>query len=156
MLNGGYDGIMRSSGPGGPQESTEIIENLKVLTKSGMPIFGICLGHQLLALSIGAQTKKMTFGHRGVNHPVKDLAHDRTYITSQNHGYAVLGETVNPEIARVSHININDNTCEGIEHLHAPIFTVQYHPEVKPGPEDTAYLFDQFIALMDEKKGGAQ
>ena len=101
-------------------------------------------------------TKKMTFGHRGVNHPVKDLAHDRTYITSQNHGYAVLGETVNPEIARVSHININDNTCEGIEHLHAPIFTVQYHPEVKPGPEDTAYLFDQFIALMDEKKGGAQ
>ena len=156
ILNGGYDGIMLSNGPGDPQENTEIIENLKVLTKSDMPIFGICLGHQLLALSIGAQTKKMTFGHRGVNHPVKDLAHDRTYITSQNHGYAVLGETVNPEIARVSHININDNTCEGIEHLHAPIFTVQYHPEVKPGPEDTAYLFDQFIALMDEKKGGAQ
>ena len=156
ILNGGYDGIMLSNGPGDPMENTEIIENLKQLTASGMPIFGICLGHQLLALSIGAKTQKMVFGHRGVNHPVKDLAKDRTYITSQNHGYAVLGETVDPAIARVSHINLNDNTCEGIEHLHAPIFTVQYHPEVKPGPQDTAYLFDQFVSLMDEKKGGAQ
>lgn len=156
ILGGGYDGIMLSNGPGDPMENTEIIENLKKLIPSGIPIFGICLGHQLLALAIGAKTQKMVFGHRGVNHPVKDLAKDRTYITSQNHGYAVLGETVDPKIARVSHINLNDNTCEGIEHLHAPIFTVQYHPEVKPGPQDTAYLFDQFIAFMDEKKGGAQ
>ena len=156
ILNGGYDGVMLSNGPGDPSENTEIIENLKVLIGSGMPIFGICLGHQLLALAIGAETRKMKFGHRGVNHPVKDLAKDRTYITSQNHGYAVVGDTVNPEIARVSHININDNSCEGIEHINAPIFTVQYHPEVKPGPQDTAYLFDQFVSLMDEKKGGAQ
>lgn len=156
ILNGGYDGIMLSNGPGDPTENTEIIQNLKVLVGSGLPIFGICLGHQLLALSIGAKTEKLKFGHRGVNHPVKDLAKDRTYITSQNHGYAVVGETVNPEIARVSHINLNDNTCEGVEHIGAPIFTVQYHPEVHPGPQDTAYLFDQFISLMDEKKGGAQ
>lgn len=156
ILNGGYDGIMLSNGPGDPTENTEIIENLKVLIASGLPIFGICLGHQLMALAIGAQTCKLKFGHRGVNHPVKDLAKDRTYITSQNHGYAVIGETVDPSIARVSHININDNTCEGIEHLNAPIFTVQYHPEVKPGPQDTAYLFDQFIANMKETKGDAE
>ncbi len=156
ILDGGYDGIMLSNGPGDPSENTEIIENLKTLIGSGLPIFGICLGHQLMALAIGAKTRKMKFGHRGVNHPVKDLAHDRTYITSQNHGYAVVSDTVNPEIARVSHININDNSCEGIAHINAPIFTVQYHPEVKPGPQDTAYLFDQFVSLMDEKKGGAQ
>ncbi len=156
ILNGGYDGVMLSNGPGDPTENVEIIQNLKVLIASGIPIFGICLGHQLLSLAIGAKTKKLKFGHRGVNHPVKDLAKDRTYITSQNHGYAVVGETVNPEIARVSHINLNDNTCEGVEHIGAPIFTVQYHPEVHPGPQDTAYLFDQFISLMDETKGGAQ
>lgn len=156
ILQGGYDGVMLSNGPGDPTENTGIIENLKVLISAGMPIFGICLGHQLLALAIGAKTQKLKFGHRGVNHPVKDLAKDRTYITSQNHGYAVVGDSVNSEIARVSHINLNDNTCEGVEHINAPIFTVQYHPEVHPGPQDTAYLFDQFISLMDEKKGGAE
>lgn len=156
VIDGGYDGIMLSNGPGDPMENTQIIENLKKLVPSGIPIFGICLGHQLLALAIGAKTEKLKYGHRGVNHPVKDLKMDRTYITSQNHGYAVVSDSVDPVIARVSHINLNDNTCEGVAHIHAPIFTVQYHPEVKPGPQDTAYLFDQFIANMDEKKGGAQ
>ena len=156
IVNGGYDGIMLSNGPGDPAENVEIIENLKVLISFGLPIFGICLGHQLMSLAIGAKTEKLKYGHRGVNHPVKDLAKDRTYITSQNHGYAVVADTVDPEIARVSHINLNDQTCEGVEHIHAPIFTVQYHPEVHPGPQDTSYLFDQFIDLMDEKKGGAQ
>ena len=154
VLSGNYDGIMLSNGPGDPAENTEIIENLKVLRTSGLPIFGICLGHQLLALSIGAKSAKMKFGHRGVNHPVKDLAADRTYITSQNHGYAILADSVDPEIAEVRHINLNDNTCEGIRHKNAPIFTVQYHPEVCPGPLDSAYLFDQFIDLMNAEKGG--
>ncbi len=156
VLCGGYDGIMLSNGPGDPAENVEIIGNLKQLISSGIPIFGICLGHQLMSLAIGAKTEKLKYGHRGVNHPVKDLEQDRTYITSQNHGYAVVADTVDPAIARVSHINLNDNTCEGVEHIHAPIFTVQYHPEVHPGPQDTGYLFDQFIARMDEKKGGAQ
>lgn len=156
IIDGGFDGIMLSNGPGDPQENTEIIENLKQLISSGMPIFGICLGHQLMSLAIGARTEKMKFGHRGVNQPVKDLAHDRTYITSQNHGYAVVGDSVDPKLARVSHVNLNDGTCEGLEYNDAPIFTVQYHPEVKPGPQDTSYLFDQFIARMDEQKGGAE
>lgn len=156
VLEGGYDGVMLSNGPGDPAENVEIIENLKQLISSGIPIFGICLGHQLMSLAIGARTEKLKYGHRGVNHPVKDLAQDRTYITSQNHGYAVVGDTVDPAIARVSHINLNDNTCEGVEHINAPIFTVQYHPEVHPGPQDTSYLFDQFVSRMEEKKGGAQ
>lgn len=155
ILKGGYDGIMLSNGPGDPAENTEIVKNLKALVTSEMPIFGICLGHQLMALAIDAKTEKLKYGHRGVNHPVKDLAQDRTYITSQNHGYAVVGESINPEIARVSHINLNDNTVEGVEHIDRPIFTVQYHPEVCPGPMDTSYLFDKFVGLMD-KKGGAQ
>ena len=153
---GKYDGVMLSNGPGDPAENVEIVENLKTILDSGMPTFGICLGHQLLALAIGAKTEKLKYGHRGVNHPVKDLAHDRTYITSQNHGYAVVADTVDPALARVSHVNLNDKTVEGVEHLSRPVFSVQYHPEVCPGPMDTSYLFDQFIGLMQEKKGGAR
>ena len=154
ILAGGYDGVMLSNGPGDPTENAEIVENLKVLIASGIPIFGICLGHQLMALAIGAKTEKMKFGHRGGNHPVKDLDADRTYITSQNHGYAVMGETVDPSIARVRYVNLNDGTTEGLVHLHRPIFTVQYHPEVCPGPQDTSYLFDQFLSNIDAVKGG--
>lgn len=150
------DGVMLSNGPGDPAENVEIVANLKELLKSDMPIFGICLGHQLLALAIDAKTTKLKYGHRGVNHPVKDIDADRTYITSQNHGYAVVGESVDPQIARVRYVNLNDGTVEGLEHIDRPVFTVQYHPEVCPGPMDTSYLFDKFIENIEKSKGGAQ
>ncbi|WP_087066384.1 carbamoyl phosphate synthase small subunit [Intestinibacillus massiliensis] len=156
VLAGGYDGVMLSNGPGDPAENVEIVENLRKLADSGIPIFGICLGHQLMSLAIGAETRKLKYGHRGVNHPVKDLDADRTYITSQNHGYAVVGETVDPAVARVRYVNLNDGTVEGVEHIGRPIFTVQYHPEVCPGPMDTSYLFDIFIQNIEKTKGGAQ
>ena len=147
---------MLTNGPGDPAENVQIVANLKVLVESGIPMFGICLGHQLMALAIGAKTQKMRFGHRGVNHPVKDLDLDRTYITSQNHGYAVMGDTVDPSVARVRYVNLNDGSVEGIEHIHRPIFTVQFHPEVCPGPMDTSFLFDRFLSNIDNVKGGAQ
>ena len=155
-IAGKYDGVMLSNGPGDPAENVEIIENLKRLLETNIPIFGICLGHQLLSLAIGAKTTKLKYGHRGVNHPVKDLDADRTYITSQNHGYAVVGDSVDPRIARVRYVNLNDGTVEGVEHIGRPVFTVQYHPEVCPGPMDTSYLFDKFIENIENAKGGAQ
>lgn len=156
VIEGGFDGVMLSNGPGDPAENTEIVENLKKLADSGIAVFGICLGHQLMSLAIGAKTEKLKYGHRGVNHPVKDLDTDRTYITSQNHGYAVVGDTVDPEKARVRYVNLNDGTVEGLEHIDRPVFTVQYHPEVCPGPMDTSYLFDKFIQNIEKSKGGAQ
>ena len=111
---------------------------------------------KMLALAIDAKTTKLKYGHRGVNHPVKDIDEDRTYITSQNHGYAVVGESVDPQIARVRYVNLNDGTVEGLEHIGRPVFTVQYHPEVCPGPMDTSYLFDKFIENIEKSKGGAQ
>lgn len=149
IINGGYDGVMLTNGPGDPAENVEIIKNIKVLVEANIPMFGICLGHQLMALSIGAQTKKMRFGHRGVNHPVKDLQLDRTYITSQNHGYAVVAESVNPEIATVRYVNLNDNSVEGLDYVNHPVFTVQFHPEVCPGPQDTSFLFDRFLSNIE-------
>ena len=109
-----------------------------------------------VSLAIDAKTTKLKYGHRGVNHPVKDIDADRTYITSQNHGYAVVGESVDPKIARVRYVNLNDGTVEGLEHIGRPVFTVQYHPEVCPGPMDTSYLFDKFIENIEKSKGGAQ
>lgn len=150
ILDGGFDGLMLSNGPGDPSENTEIIENLKVLIEKKFPIFGICLGHQLVALALGAQVEKLKYGHHGANHPVTDLKSGRTYITSQNHNYAVVAESVDPGVARVSHTNLNDGTVEGLELFHAPVFTVQFHPEGYPGPQDTKYLFDHFIANMKE------
>lgn len=155
VLAGGFDGVMLSNGPGDPAENTEIIENLRRLLAFGIPIFGICLGHQLLSLAIGARTEKLRYGHRGVNHPVKDLDTGRTYITSQNHGYAVVAETVDPQLARVRYVNLNDGTVEGLEYVGRPVFSVQYHPEVCPGPMDTGYLFDRFVSNMEQAKGGA-
>ena len=141
------DGIMLSNGPGDPASNSAVIEELKKLCNQKIPIFGICLGHQLLALSQGAKTHKLKYGHRGANQPVKNQNTGRVYITSQNHGYAVTSETLNPN-ATVSFVNANDGTCEGVEYQDMPAFSVQFHPEAAAGPLDTGYLFDQFIAMM--------
>ncbi len=142
------DGIMLSNGPGDPTENRTIINNLKEIAQLGIPIFGICLGHQLLALSQNCRTEKLKYGHRGANQPVIDLESRRTYVTSQNHGYAVIGDSLDPDIGTVSHINANDRTCEGIRYLSIPASTVQFHPEAHGGPLDTSYLFDNFVATM--------
>lgn len=146
-------GVMLSNGPGDPAENGGVIRELRKLTRSGIPLFGICLGHQLLALATGATTEKLKYGHRGANHPVRELATGRVRITSQNHGYAVLSPTVAPAVGKVSFQNANDGTCEGIEYTAFPAFSVQFHPEAAAGPKDTTYLFDRFIALADERKG---
>ena len=112
------------------------------------PIFGICLGHQLMALAMGADTAKLKYGHRGSNHPVKDVEKDRVFITSQNHGYCIQAASVDPAVAEVSHVNVNDGTVEGLRYKNGRVFTVQFHPEAAPGPQDTAYLFDRFISML--------
>lgn len=145
------NGIMFSNGPGDPSENVHIIENIKEIEKLGIPIFGICLGHQLMALANGGRTEKLKYGHRGANQPVIDLESGLTYVTSQNHGYAVVGDSIDPEIGHVSHINANDRTCEGIRYNKINAFTVQFHPEAHGGPLDTAYLFDEFIKTMDKE-----
>lgn len=142
------DGVMLSNGPGDPAENEEIIRQLALLCTRHIPIFGICLGHQLLALSQGGKTHKLKYGHRGANQPVRDLDSGRVYITSQNHGYAVQGDCL-PENARVRMVNANDGTCEGIEYTDLPAFSVQFHPEACGGPLDTAFLFDQFMERME-------
>ncbi|MGI6154092.1 MAG: carbamoyl phosphate synthase small subunit [Christensenellaceae bacterium] len=147
ILSGNFDGLMLTNGPGNPRVNTKIVENLKPLVGK-LPIFGICLGHQLLALAMGAETEKLKYGHRGSNHPVKDLQKNRIYITSQNHGYTIKSQSL-PACAVVSHKSWNDQTIEGVKYVGYPMFTVQFHPEAAPGPEDTAYLFDEFIELMD-------
>ena len=144
------DGIMLSNGPGDPKECVYQIEQIKKLYNSDIPIFAICLGHQLMALATGADTKKMKYGHRGGNHPVKDLDSGHVYISSQNHGYMVDGDTVNPEIAKVAFVNVNDKTVEGLRYKNKNIFTVQFHPEACPGPQDSGYLFDRFMDMMKE------
>ena len=142
------DGIMLSNGPGDPKECTGIIEEIKKLYATDIPIFAICLGHQLMALANGCDTHKMKYGHRGGNHPVKDLADGRVYISSQNHGYVVDTDKLDPKIAVPAFINVNDGTNEGLTYTGKKIFTVQYHPEACPGPQDSRYLFDRFIQMM--------
>lgn len=152
ILAAAPDGIMLSNGPGDPSEVTEIIREIGKLYQSDVPIFAICLGHQLMALATGAKTYKLKYGHRGGNHPVKDLRSGKVYISSQNHGYAVDADTVNPEIAEVAFLNVNDKTVEGLRYKNKNIFTVQFHPEACPGPQDSGTLFDTFIEMMEVKK----
>ncbi len=146
------DGIMLSNGPGDPKECTAVIQELKRLYDSEVPIFAICLGHQLMALATGADTHKMKYGHRGGNHPVKDLRTGRVYISSQNHGYVVDTQTLDEKIARPAFVNVNDQTNEGLEYIGKNIFTVQFHPEACPGPQDSSYLFDRFLEMMGGKR----
>lgn len=148
ILAANPDGIMLSNGPGDPKECKEIIAEIRKLYESDTPIFAICLGHQLMALAAGADTHKMKYGHRGGNHPVKDLQTGRVYISSQNHGYVVDTDNLDPKIAKPAFINVNDGTNEGLEYIGKNIFTVQFHPEACPGPQDSAYLFDRFIEMM--------
>ena len=148
ILSADPDGVMLSNGPGDPAENTYQIEQIRKLLGK-VPMFGICLGHQLTALAAGGSTYKLKYGHRGVNQPVRDLNGVRTYITSQNHGYAVDGDTV--KLGKVRFVNANDGTCEGIDYPELKAFTVQFHPEACTGPKDTSFLFDQFVELM---KGG--
>lgn len=152
ILGDAPDGIMLSNGPGDPKECTSIIAEIRKLYESDTPIFGICLGHQLMALATGADTYKMKYGHRGANHPVKDLATGRVYISSQNHGYVVDMDKLDPSIAVPAFVNVNDGTCEGLSYTGKNIFTVQYHPEACAGPQDSGYLFDRFIEMMEVKK----
>ncbi|WP_142826679.1 carbamoyl phosphate synthase small subunit [Planococcus soli] len=148
ILAWGPDGVMLSNGPGDPKDVEECVEVVRELL-GNVPIFGICLGHQLFARACGADTFKLKFGHRGGNHPVRDLITGKIEITSQNHGYAVDEETLQGTRLKVTHSALNDGTNEGLEHLDYPAFTVQYHPESSPGPEDSNYLFDRFIDVMN-------
>ncbi len=142
------DGIMLSNGPGDPADNVSVISEIKKLCEYGkIPIFGICLGHQMLALANGAQTSRLKYGHRGGNHPVKDLKSGRIYITSQNHGYAVESATL-PDFIRETFVNLNDGTCEGLEYTDINAFSVQFHPEACGGPKDTNFLFDRFIEMI--------
>ncbi len=143
------DGIMLTNGPGDPKECTDVIAEIKKLYESDTPIFAICLGHQLMALANGADTEKMKYGHRGANHPVKDLETGRVYISSQNHGYVVKADTIPEGIAEVAFINVNDGTVEGLKYINKNIFTVQFHPEACAGPKDSEVLFDRFIKMME-------
>ncbi|MCI1952668.1 MAG: carbamoyl phosphate synthase small subunit [Clostridiales bacterium] len=145
------DGIMLTNGPGDPQDCKKPIEEIKRIYASGTPTFAICLGHQLMALANGGGTYKLKYGHRGINHPVKDLKANRVYISSQNHGFVVDAKTMDPKIAEPSFISMNDGSIEGFDYKNGRVFTVQFHPEAAGGPHDTRFLFDRFMNLI----GGA-
>ena len=147
------DGIFLSNGPGDPTDVTPVIDLVKQL-RGKCPIFGICLGHQMISLAYGAKTYKLKFGHRGGNHPVKNLLTGKIEITSQNHSYAVDKESLEKTDLVVTHMNLLDDTIEGVACPKDKVFSVQYHPESAPGPQDSAYLFDQFVELMEERKNG--
>jgi len=146
------DAIVLSNGPGNPKDNPEIVETVKILLQH-KPVLGICLGHQLLALAAGADTEKLKYGHRGCNHPVKDLATGRVYITSQNHGYAVKEDSLDRTWLEITHRNLNDGTVEGLRFKDRPVWGIQFHPEACPGPVDTGFLFDRFLAAVAEATG---
>jgi carbamoyl-phosphate synthase small subunit len=148
LLASNPDGVFLSNGPGDPAPLAYAIDNAKTLVASNVPVFGICLGHQILGLAMGGSTYKLKFGHRGANHPVKKLATGKVEITSQNHGFAVDPATL-PEDVEVTHLNLYDQTVEGLRHKTRPVFCVQYHPEASPGPHDADYLFDDFLELIE-------
>ena len=148
ILESKPDGIFLSNGPGDPAACADILAELPELIKSHIPIFGICLGHQLLSIALGAKTYKLKFGHRGGNQPVKDLTTGKIEVTAQNHGFAVDEETL-PKTLELTHLNLNDQSVEGFRHKELPIFAVQYHPEAAPGPHDSNYLFDRFAELIE-------
>lgn len=150
------DGIMLSNGPGDPKECVEVIAEIRKLYDTDIPIFAICLGHQLMALATGADTYKMKYGHRGGNHPVKDLETGRVYISSQNHGYVVDMDKLDPQVAVPAFVNVNDGTNEGLSYTGKNIFTVQFHPEACPGPQDSGELFDRFINMMKKTKSNTK
>lgn len=154
ILDSNPDGIMLSNGPGDPKECSGILRHIRELMDSGIPLFSICLGHQLLALAAGFDTTRLKFGHRGANHPVMDLATRRVYMSSQNHGYCVRPETVDTNVAEISHVNVNDGSVEGLRFKNKPVSSVQFHPEASPGPRETAYLFDSFMTQIDSHKEG--
>jgi carbamoyl-phosphate synthase small subunit len=151
LLAGSPDGVFLSNGPGDPAPLGYAIANAKALVEANVPVFGICLGHQILGLAMGGKTFKLKFGHRGANHPVKQLETGKIEITSQNHGFAV-DPTSLPDDVEVTHVNLYDGTVEGLRHRTRPVFCVQYHPEASPGPHDADYLFDDFIELIEENR----
>jgi carbamoyl-phosphate synthase small subunit len=150
LIAAGPDGVFLSNGPGDPAVLSYAITNARELVDSDIPVFGICLGHQVLSLAMGGDTYKLKFGHRGGNHPVKDLATGKVEITSQNHGFAVDPKSL-PSDVRVTHENLYDGTVEGLRHVTKPVFCVQYHPEASPGPHDADYLFKQFVEAMEKR-----
>jgi carbamoyl-phosphate synthase small subunit len=146
------DGVMLCNGPGDPVDNPGVIAELKKLAETGIPIFGICLGHQLLALAMGARTQRLKYGHRGANQPVRDIKNGTLHITTQNHGYTVVPDSLLEDVGRLRYVNANDGTCEGIDDKSIPAFTVQFHPEAAAGPLDTGFLFDRFTDMMRGRK----